>query len=128
MKIRKGFVTNSSSTNFIIISSKEITVEYLFEKLGFQYDSPFESIGKDLCQNLYYSLERLSVTQALTKEREEKYGKGYRFEISSRSGNGQNIYEGATSSEEDAITTFFTCDSILLNDSEFYLNGRNCIW
>ena len=34
MKIRTGFITNSSSTNFLIISRKELTEDYLFEKLG----------------------------------------------------------------------------------------------
>jgi len=29
-----GFITNSSSTNFLIISKEELTEEYLFEKLG----------------------------------------------------------------------------------------------
>lgn len=35
MKIRMGFITNSSSTNFLIISKKELTEDYLFKKLGF---------------------------------------------------------------------------------------------
>ena len=34
MKIRMGFITNSSSTNFLIISKNELTAEYLFKKLG----------------------------------------------------------------------------------------------
>ena len=35
MKIRMGFITNSSSTNFLIISKEELTEDYLFKKLGF---------------------------------------------------------------------------------------------
>ena len=36
MKIREGFVTNSSSTNFLIVSKKELDEAYLMEKLGFK--------------------------------------------------------------------------------------------
>ena len=42
MKIRMGFITNSSSTNFLIISKEELTEEYLFEKLGFIKDGMLE--------------------------------------------------------------------------------------
>lgn len=31
MKIRNGFVTNSSSTNFIIMSKEELTVDNLYK-------------------------------------------------------------------------------------------------
>ena len=53
MKIRNGFVTNSSSTNFIIISKKEITIQFLFDKLGFKRGTPFEEIGWELCSNIF---------------------------------------------------------------------------
>ena len=36
MIIRDGFVTNSSSTNFMIISKEKLSSSYLYEKLGFK--------------------------------------------------------------------------------------------
>ena len=44
MKIRVGFITNSSSTNFLIISDKELTSDLLFEKLGFSDKSDEEKL------------------------------------------------------------------------------------
>ena len=48
MKIRMGFITNSSSTNFLIISKKELTEEYLFKKLGFKKGGMLEEQGLQL--------------------------------------------------------------------------------
>ena len=48
MKIRIGYVTNSSSTNFLILSKKELTPEYLFKKLGFKKGSIIEQYALDL--------------------------------------------------------------------------------
>mgnify|MGYP000633358387 CR=1 FL=1 len=56
MKIRMGFITNSSSTNFLIISKEELTEEYLFEKLGFIKDGMLEKQGRELCRSIIYAL------------------------------------------------------------------------
>ena len=33
-----------------------------------------------------------------------------------------------TGSDEDPITQFFTTDSFEIEDKDFYLNGRSCVW
>lgn len=54
MKIRIGYVTNSSSTNFLILSKKELTAQYLYKKLGFKKNSPIESAAMEMCENIIY--------------------------------------------------------------------------
>ena len=56
MKIRIGYVTNSSSTNFLILSKKELTAQYLYKKLGFKKNSPIESAAMEMCEILYMGL------------------------------------------------------------------------
>lgn len=57
MKIRMGFITNSSSTNFLIISKKELTSDYLYKKLGFKKGSPMENAGRVLCDDIMRAVD-----------------------------------------------------------------------
>ena len=62
MKIRIGYVTNSSSTNFLILSKKELTAQYLYKKLGFKKNSPIESAAMEMCENIIYGTNTVSYT------------------------------------------------------------------
>ena len=125
MKIRNGFVTNSSSTNFIIISKKEITIDFLFDKLGFKKGTPCEEMGWELCENLYYRPDE----EALNFE---DISKDFGMETANKwkclTEKGYYSLRGCTSSDNDTLTSFFTMDSFEINEKDFYINGKNCIW
>lgn len=54
MKIKIDYVTNSSSTNFIIISKREIrSADELASVLGVEKDSPLYSYIYEFCKELY---------------------------------------------------------------------------
>ena len=130
MKIRMGFITNSSSTNFLIISKEELTEDYLFKKLGFVQGGVLEEQGRQLCSSImdaingglrYYDYdtptyesikEVFGDKSAMIFERKEGY----------------HAYLGYTSSDDSPITQFFTTDSFEIEDKDFYLNGRACVW
>ena len=52
MIIRDGFVTNSSSTNFMIISKEELSSDYLLEKLGFRKGSRISAAAFSLVDDI----------------------------------------------------------------------------
>lgn len=132
MKIRIGYVTNSSSTNFLILSKKELTPEYLFKKLGFKKGSIIEQYALDLCENIingtyrglrYFDFEEMNyenVKQVFGEDTAEKYKK-YKEK-------GFHSYMGYTSSDEDTLTSFFTTDTFELEENGIYINGRSCVW
>lgn len=125
MKIRKGFVTNSSSTNFIIISDKELTYNYLYEKLTDSKQSVFADEMKELSNVILNSVEEGgSITDEIVKKYGGKLDKIYK----KMSKNGCFVYFGSTSSESEEIESFFTCESIEFETKGFYLNGLNCVW
>lgn len=125
MKIRKGFVTNSSSTNFIIISDKELSYDYLYEKLTDSKQSIFADEMRELCNVILNSVKKIC---PITDEIEKQYGGKLDKIYKKMSKKGCFIYFGSTSSESDEIESFFTCESIEFETKGFYLNGLNCVW
>lgn len=130
MKIRMGFITNSSSTNFLIISKEELTEEHLFKKLGFVKGGALEKQGRDLCKNIMQALDGglryyhydtpdyESIKEVFGDKSAKIYNKN----------KGYYAYWGYTSTDDSPITQFFTTDSFEIEDKDFYLNGRACVW
>lgn len=125
MKYRNGFVTNSSSTNFIIISKEEITVEYLFEKLGFKKGSPLENAGWMLCNNILSYPENDSLNY---EEIKRDFGSATAKYWQKMNKKGYCSLRNRTSNSEDPLTNYFTMDSFEIKEKDFYVNGKNCIW
>ena len=78
MKIREDFVTNSSSTNFMIISKEELTTDYLIEKLGIKKKSKFLNIGYSLARDIinattsgvrWHDVEQIDLKQLSTAKK-----------------------------------------------------------
>lgn len=132
MKIRVGYVTNSSSTNFLILSKKELTTEYLFKKLGFKKGTVIEQYARDLCANIidgtsrglrYFNFDEMNYENV-----KEVFGEETAIKFQKYKEKGYYSYVGYTSSEEDTLTSFFTTDSFELEENGLYINGRSCVW
>lgn len=130
MKIRTGFITNSSSTNFLIISKEELTEDYLFEKLGFVKGGILESQGRDLCEKIMYAIDGgLRYYDYNNPDYESiKEVFGDKSAILYDKNKGFHAYWGYTSSDDSPLIQFFTTDSFEIEEKDFYINGRSCIW
>ena len=132
MKIRDGFVTNSSSTNFLIISKEELTVDYLYEKLGFKSGSAIELAGRQFCEEIisgtrngvrWFDVDEINYESIL-----EIFGEKSAKKFNKMNKKGFNAYIGHTSSDESYLTIHFTLDNFKIDEKDFYINGLNCVW
>ncbi len=130
MKIRIGYVTNSSSTNFIIMSKEELSVDYLYDKLGFKKDSIIKSQARELCENIingtYDGVRYLDWDCINYDAIKETFGVTTAEKYKKKSKKKYHIYVGRTESE-GALTGFFTTDSFEFDCKGFYINARNSI-
>lgn len=126
MKIRKGFVTNSSSTNFLIISTNEITTEYLFEKLSGGKKSLFDEELFELCELL--SEKICYSTQEIPEIENLKLKFGDQVESVIKKMGAKYIYISSTDSDNNELESFFTCFPSEFETDGLYLNALNSMW
>ena len=131
MKIREGLVTNSSSTNFIIISKEELTIDYLYEKLGFNENSILRDYGLQLCKNILNGIGEFyhDTGEDIYTQIKDNFGEKAMKKCNKILKNKKyHLYYGNTDSETDFLTTIFTTAFFEIDSKGFYLNGTNCIW
>lgn len=132
MIIRDGFVTNSSSTNFMIISKNQLTHDYLLEKLGFKQNNGIWYSASSLADDIisatksgvrWFEVEKIdynTIFKIFGQESADKFK-----ELSKK---GYHTYLGHTNSDDDYLTSFMTMDSFVIDEKDFYMDGKNCGW
>ncbi len=123
MKIRKGFVTNSSSTNFLIISKQEINLEYLINKMTDGKSSIFDEEIKELCITM---MDRIECVETIKKEDiHDKFGIQVEKIYESFKKDGCFIYIGSTEDSDPGLASFFALYPMEIKTDDFYLNALN---
>ncbi len=134
MKIKTDFVTNSSSTSFLIITQSELKEEHFIKLMGVRKDSELY----DMVEDLYYRIknEMIDVHKAYKKDNYssckeyilEKFSKEVYEKVITAENNNQKVYVGTLSSDEEPFISFLCMDCFVEETDKIYFNYTNCYW
>jgi len=131
MKISNGFVTNSSSTSFVISSKNKVTKKTFIKAMGVEK----QSLVFDMFEELFNKVENVKEEIPLGVKNLEKFfdENGIRIhdsgdvdEIRKRYNAGEKVYYGRLSDGGDGdCVAFFSHESFVIIEDDFYFNARN---
>lgn len=136
MKIRTDFVTNSSSTSFVIITGGAFEETDFLELMGVAENSPFSPIFEALYYQIKSNMRPVEEYGSQYKKAvgdwmdllKDKFADEVVERIIKGKENGYKVFVGDLSSDNNEIESFFCTDSFEVENGKIYLNALECIW
>lgn len=126
MKIKMDFITNSSSTSFILIMNGELTQENFLNLMGINKNSPLEPIFIDLFHLI--EREKEEASQEDIRQLIENSPPTVAEKIRDGLIEGKEVYTGRLSSDGNFIECYFCQKSFEAENKTIYLNYLECVW
>lgn len=134
MRIRAGFVSNSSSTSFLIIARDELEEEAFLELMGVSPDSPIADLFRDLFSDVIESSQCVDLARVDSRVSPEAWfgtdrlspAMIARLRVAARQG--LKAYFGSLTSDENPVQSFFCTDAFEVENERIYFNYLECVW
>jgi hypothetical protein len=137
MKIRSGFVSNSSSTSFLIITKGKLKKKDLRDLMGVKLGSPLTPLFDQLYDDLLESVEaEIDLDKSQTQSqwemaigrRSDRLSSRMISKLESNKGKGTTAYFGHLDSETSNVQTFFCMDCFEEENDKIYVNALENAW
>jgi hypothetical protein len=136
MKLKADFVTNSSTTSYIVICDGDFSEKDLSRLMGVKKGSPLQGLVKALYKSLHHNLEPIRSAWKINKKYggdfeaylKEEFSEKVAHKVKESENQGKQIYVGSLASDETMTESLFCCDSFEWENDELYVNGLNCVW
>ena len=127
MKIRNGFVTNSSSTSFVISLKKDWEKEAFMSAVGADGVSPANWIFEDLFEAL--DERKKEIHRAMKDSGAGGITVSETVEIVEKLiADGRTVYYGELRSDGENVEVYFCCRSFVICEDDIYFNGSIGGW
>jgi hypothetical protein len=134
VKIRAGFVSNSSSTSFLIITRDELEEGAFLELMGVAPDSPIAELFRELFSDVTASSQYVDLSRVDKRVSPEAWFKNDRLSpvmierLQQAAGQGLKAYFGRLSSDNTPVQSFFCTDAFEIENERIYFNYLECAW
>lgn len=134
MRVRAGFVTNSSSTSFLILTRDELEEEAFFQLMGVAPDSPIADLFRELFSDVVRVSQCVDLTCVDSRTSPEEWFNTDRLSpamiarLRDAAGKGLKAYFGSLSSDDTPVLSFFCTDAFEVENERIYFNYLECAW